>query len=94
LRKEIPCSTSPSIELDGAAALTGHMKGFQDEGNNYASRKLCRLHHRDALAQRDLQPQLHRVLQNLACWASIIFIVVPCIFKVYIIVPTYAHIIY
>jgi hypothetical protein len=48
--------------------LTGHTKGFQAEVRQVAHHTnfIHRIIHRDALESRDLQPQLHTVLQEAA----------------------------
>jgi hypothetical protein len=47
------------ISMDGARALTGYKKDFTLNAISCSSRSII---HRDDLASRDLQPQLHTVL--------------------------------
>jgi hypothetical protein len=54
------------ICTDGAAALTGHKKGFQAEVQQIGPHVnfIHCIIHREALASRDLEPELHSVLQE------------------------------
>jgi hypothetical protein len=64
--EDISWSNCIGIKTDGAAVFTGHKKDFQDEVRQIA-RHVNFIHciiHREGLASRDLQPQLHTVLEE------------------------------
>jgi hypothetical protein len=54
------------IRTDGAAALTGHKKGFQAKVQQIGPHVnfIHCIIHREALASRDLKPKLHSALQE------------------------------
>jgi hypothetical protein len=64
--EDIPWANCVGICSDGAAALTGHKKGFQAEVQQIGSHvnfTHCIIH-REVLASCDLEPKLHFVLQE------------------------------
>jgi hypothetical protein len=64
--EDISWANCAGICTDGAAALTGHKKGFQAEVQQIGP-QVNFIHciiHTEALASRDLEPTLHSVLQE------------------------------
>jgi hypothetical protein len=64
--EDISWANYVDICTDGAAALTGHKKGFQSEVQQiglHVNFIHC-IMHRKALASRELEPKLHSVLQE------------------------------
>jgi hypothetical protein len=66
--EDISCANCVCICTDGAAALTGHKKGFQAEVQQIGPHVnfIHCIIHREALASRGLEPELHSVLQDAA----------------------------
>jgi hypothetical protein len=63
--KDISWANCVSVCSDGAAALTGHKKGFQAEIQQIGPHVnfIHFIIHRETLASRDFEPKLHSELQ-------------------------------